>query len=516
MAGKTIIMSKLKQIIRLRSEGVALQTIAKAVDVSRNTVKKYLRLTEVKNISCQELLQMDDMALEALLQDPDPQEEARLASLSAMFPYFEKELLRTGVTRWVLWGEYRDQHPDGFSYSRFCDHFKQWKLSRSGTLHFEHEPADKLFIDFTGKKLCVTDPFTGKVTPAEVYVAILGYSQLTYVQAVTSQRNEDLIAATENSFHFLGGVPRVLVPDNLKSAVNRADKYEAEINSAFLDFANHYGASVLPARSYKPRDKALVERAVSIAYSRIFAPLRNQVFHSLASLNEAIAALVVKYNDRCFQQRPQSRRSLFEQDEKHLLAPLPADRYEIKKFKEITVMKTGHIQLFEDKHYYSVPYRYIGRKVKVIYSASHVSVFYNKERIAYHRRSTKRYGYSTIKEHLSSTHRFVSEWNPEKFISWAGTIAPVVKDYITRILESATYPEQAYRSCVGILSYEKKVGCDRLIRAVERATYYGAFNYTMIRQILTSGLDQLAFGEDTATQASLPLHDNIRGPESYQ
>jgi len=515
MAGKTIIMSKLKQVVRLRANGVALQTIAKAVDLSRNTVKKYLRLIEVKELNSAELLLMEDIALESLLQDPESQDQARFELLCALFPYFEKELPRTGVTRWVLWGEYRQQHPGGYSYSQFCDHFKHWKISRSGTLHFEHEPADKLFIDFTGKKLPIVDPQTGEVTEVEVYVAILGYSQFTYVQAVASQKKEDFICATENALHFFGGVPRVLVPDNLKSAVHKADKYEAELNQAFMDFANHYSTTVLPARSYKPRDKALVENAVNIAYSRIFAPLRNRVFYNLHSLNQAIAEQLVLHNQRCFQQRPQSRQQLFEQSEKLLLSPLAVERYEIKQFKEVTVMKTGHIQLYEDKHYYSVPYRFIGCKVKIIFSASSVSIFCNKERIAYHRRSSKRHGYSTIKEHLSSTHRFVTEWNPEKFTGWAAGIAPVVKDYITRILDTATYPEQAYRSCVGILSYEKKVGKDRLIKAVERAIFYGAYNYTIIKKILQGGLEQIDPADDIHPAVPLPSHNNIRGPQSY-
>lgn len=256
MAGKTIIMSKLKQIIRLRSEGVALQTIAKAVSISRNTVKKYIRLIEVRQLEPALLLQMEDHALDALLEEPDPQEQERLGYLEELFPYFERELSRTGVTRWILWGEYKQQYPAGFSYSRFCSHFSQWKKSRSATLFFEHEPGDKLFIDFTGKKLSIVDPASGEVTEVEIFVAILGYSQLTYVQAVPSQKKEDFIAATENALHFLGGVPKAVVPDNLRSAVARADKYEAEINPDFLDFANHYGISVLPARSYKPRDKA--------------------------------------------------------------------------------------------------------------------------------------------------------------------------------------------------------------------------------------------------------------------
>jgi transposase len=516
MAGKTIIMSKLKQIIRLRSEGIALQTIARAVSISRNTVKKYLRLIEVKGLDTASLLQMEDNALEALLDDPDPEEQERLAYLEELFPYFERELGRTGVTRWVLWGEYKQQYPAGFSYSRFCAHFSQWKRSRSATLFFEQVPGDKLFIDFTGKKLAIVDPVTGELTEVEVYVAILGYSQLTYVQAVGSQRKEDFIAATENALHFFGGVPKALVPDNLKSAVIKADKYEAELNADFLDFANHYGASVLPARSYKPRDKAHVERAVNIAYSRIFAPLRNQVFYSLASLNAAIAGLLDVHNNKNFQQRPVSRRTLFEQEEKPLLSLLPAERYELKRFKEVTVMKNGYIQLSEDKHYYSVPYRYIGCRVKIIYSATAVAIFYNKERVAYHARSSKRYGHSTIHDHMSSSHQFVSEWNPDKFIGWATAISPVLRDYITRILETASYPETAYRSCVGILSYERKVGRERLVQAVERATFFGAYNYTIIKKILQSGLDQLAFGEEVPTGQTLPDHANIRGAAAYK
>ena len=226
-----------------------------------------------------------------------------------------------------------------FSYSRFCDHFKQYRISQGGSLRFEYQPGDKLFIDFTGKKLAVIDPLTGEVTEVDVYVAILGYSQLTYVQAVPSQRKEDFIAATENALHYFGGVPQVLIPDNLKSAVTKADKYEAQINSTFLDFANHYGTTVMPARSYKPQDKAHVERAVNMAYSRIFAPLRNRIFHRLGDLNEAISDLLTIHNDKHFQRRPISRRMLFEQEEKHLLGQLAADRYEIKQSKEATVMK---------------------------------------------------------------------------------------------------------------------------------------------------------------------------------
>jgi transposase len=516
MAGQTINMSTLKQIIRHRINGVALQTIAKAVGISRNTVKKYLRLIEVKQLNCQDLLQLDDMALDALLEDPDSQEEARYQLLVPLFPYIETELGRTGVTRWVLWGEYKQQHAGGYSYSQFCEHYRDWKASKSGTLHLEQEPADKVYIDFTGKKLSLLDPLTGDLSQVEVYVAVLGYSQLTYVEATYSQKKHDFIQATENALHFFGGVPRVLVPDNLKSAVQTPSKYEAEINADFLDFANHYSTSVLPARSYRPRDKSLVEKAVNIAYSRIFAPLRDQVFFSLASLNQAIGDLLQIHNDKCFQQRPWSRRQLFDKDEKHLLAPLPSERFELKTTKKTTVMKNGYVQIFEDKHYYSVPYRFIGKEVKVIYSASQVSIFYNKERIAYHKRNLNQFSYTTTKDHLSSTHQFVSEWNPDYFTGWAENIAPVVKDYIARLLDKSTYPETAYRSCVGILSQEKKVGKERLIKAIERATFYGIYTYTIITKILQAGLDQVAFTDELSSQISLPFHENIRGPQEYK
>jgi transposase len=516
MAGQTITMSEIKQIIRLRNNGVALQSIAKAVNISRNTVKKYLRLIEVKQLNHQELLEMEDMALESMLKDPELQDVSRYQSLCEQFPHFEKELGRTGVTRWVLWGEYKAKHPDGYSYSQFCDHFKAWKKNSSGTLHIEQEPADKLFIDYTGKKLSIIDQQTGELIEVEVYVAILGFSQLTYVEAVASQRKEDFIHATENALHYFGGVPRVLVPDNLKSAVHKAGKYEAEINATFLDFANHYGTAVLPARSYKPRDKSLVEKAVNIAYSRVFAPIRNEVFYSLASLNKRVIELLEIHNRQHFQQRPQSRRQLFDQQEKHLLCALRADRYEIKVFKEITVMKNGHIQIYEDKHYYSVPYRFIGKQIKLIYSRTQVSVYYNRERIAYHLRSSIQYGYTTTKNHLSSAHQFVSDWNPDKFINWAGAIAPVVKEYIIQILNKTAYPEQAYRSCVGILSQEKKVGKGRLIKAIERATFYGAFNYSIVIKILKAGLEQITPADEIPTQSSLPFHENIRGADNYK
>lgn len=516
MAGTTITMTKLKQIISLKNRGTALQTISKAVGVSRNTVKKYIRLIEVKGYSLQDLLDKEEEELQVLLEDPAHAGEPRLEALRLMFPAIERELQRTGVNRWILWGEYRLKHPDGYSYSQYCDHLSQWLKSKSATMHLEHTPADKMYIDFAGKKLQVVDTESGELTDVEVYVAILGYSQLTYVEAIPSQKKEDFIKATENALHYFGGVPKVMVPDNLKSAVKTANKYEADINADFLDLANHYKTSVLPTRSYRPRDKALVEGAVKIAYSRIYAPLRDRVFYSLTELNEAIRDHLELHNTKGFKGTSQTRRNIFEAEERHLLLPLAATRFELKKFGLATVMKNGHVRLSEDKHYYSVPYRYIGSKVKVIYTSDQVSVYYQGERVCYHKRNMKNYGYTTLKDHMPSAHQFVSDWNADKFIKWASAIDEKVKEYILKILDSKNYPEQTYRTCVGILSQEKKVGKQRLIAAIERAVHYQVYSYKVIDNILKNGLDKLEEQQDGGGQLTFTFHENIRGPKDYK
>ncbi len=514
MAGKTITMSNLKQIIRHRDNGMALQTISKTLGIARNTVKKYLQLIDSKGLGYDELLVKSDEELDALLADPDQKSDQRQQEIESFLPYMESELKRTGVNRWVLWGEYRLKHPDGYSYSQFCDIFKQWRIGLSASMRIEHVPGDKLYIDFTGDKLCTVDPVTGEVTDLEVYVATLGYSQYSYVEAIPSQRKEDLIAVTENAVHYFGGVPKALVPDNLKSAVTKADRYEPVINPDFLDFANHYGCTVFPARSRKPQDKSLVEKTVSIVYSRIYAPIRNKVYHDIKTLNADIWHYLEIHNNTPFQKRPESRKELFDRDEKDALGPLPSERYEIKQFKYATVTKTSHISLGPEKHYYSIPYRFIGKKVKVVYSLSYVSVFHDGDRIAFHKRNMKERGYTSVKDHMPSTHRFVSGWNPDFFLNWAKGIHPEVRHYLQVILDSYPYPEQAYKSCLGILGYDKKAGRERLVNAVKRAKHYNTYNFSVITRILNSGMDTIPF--DTETKPDKPAdHENIRGAENF-
>ncbi len=516
MAAKPKNMSIIKQIIRLKAQGETILKIARSTGTSKNTVKKYLRFIEETGLLSEDILQMPDYEAEQLFYKSKEKRAERYSELEKMFPYIEKELKRTGVTRMLLWGEYRQKHPKGYGYSQFCEHYYRWRKTSKAVMHFEHEPGDKMFIDYAGKKLYITDRETGKMYPVEIYVSVLGYSQMTYVEATKSQKKEDFISSTQNAFHYFGGVPKVLIPDNLKSAVTKADKYEAELNQSFADFANHYNTAVLPARSLKPRDKALVEKHVSVIYNRIYALLRNQIFFSLEELNEAISELLEKHNNMHFQQEKISRREKFEQAEKNKLQPLSKERYEIKYYKYVRVMKNCHVQLRDDKHYYSVPHRYIGKKVKLMYTASNVSVFYRHERIAFHSRDIRNFAYSTIKEHLPSSHRFVADWNPEKFTTWAASISPKVEVYIKKIMESKIYPEQAYRSCTGILSFARKTSNERLIKAVERASRYGIYNYKTIKNIIEGKLDTLIESEESDIAQELPSHENIRGAVNYE
>ena len=353
----------------MRSEGFYNKAIARNLGISKNTVKKYFRKLDQSSLSESQLLQLEDHELESSLNIKTrlPGEDQRYSVLEGLLPVYRKELKRKGVTRWVLWEEYRQRYPQGYSYGQFCYHIQQYLKQDEATMHFEHEEGDKLYMDYTGYKLSWVDRTTGEIIPVEVYVAVLAFSQFTYVEAVPSQKKEDYISATCNTLEYFEGVPRVFVTDNLKSGVTKACKYEATVNHDFLEMANHYGASVLATRSMKPRDKALVERYVSIVYSRIFAPLRDRIFYSLEELNEAIWELLEDHNGKLFQGKKVTRYDLYEQEKEHL-APLPAERFEINNYRKVTVMKNCHIRLGDDKHYYSVPYRYIGKKVKVVFN----------------------------------------------------------------------------------------------------------------------------------------------------
>lgn len=516
MPNNPISMIKIRQILRLHTQGYSKLQIAVKTSISRNTLKKYIKEFTASKLTFDEISSLNDKDLEDLFVKPeDKPVNEKLQTLFNLFPAIDKELKRKGVTREILWEEYKRDHPDGFGISQFKHYYAQWKAQVNPTMHMEHKAGDKMYVDFAGDKLNLIDQQTGEIQPVEVFVAILGASQLTYVEAVMTQQKEDFIAACENAMHYYNGVPAAIVPDNLKSAVTKSSKYEPTINETFADFAEHYATTILPARAYRPRDKALVENAVRIIYSRIYAKIRGADYHSLEALNIAIRSALEEHNNAFLRGRNYSRRQQFDEIEKAVLMPLPALKYELKKHLYATVAKNGHVGLSLDKHYYSVPYRFIGKKVKLLFSRHSVEIYYNYERIALHTRTKSSYQYTTDKEHLASTHRFVSDWTPERFISWAQGIHEDVKLYILKVLDRKQHPEQAYKSCLGILGFAKKVGNDRLIKACQRALGYGAYNYKTIQKILEKELDNQDSPDET-DQLRMPFHDNIRGENYYQ
>lgn len=518
MAGKTIDMSKLRKVIKLYVQGKSKVFISSYLGLSRNTVKKYILQFSGLKVTYEELNRLTDLDLDELFNLQQENElSPKMRDLESFFPRVEKELKKTGKTLNILWEEYKMKYPDGFQRTQFAVYFNRWtkRINAKATMHMSHKAGDKMYVDYAGKTLEIIDRESGEVIDVEFFVAILGASQLTYAEASMSQKKEDFVESVENALLFFGGAPQAIVPDNLKSAVTKSHRYEPIINETFLDFSEHYGTTILPARSYKPKDKALVEGAVKILYTRIYSVLKDQQFFSLKSLNSAIKTLLEKHNTSNLTGKPYSRIELFEELEKAELKELPVERFEIRKQAIVTVMNNGHILLSEDRHYYSVPYIYIRKKVKVLYTEKSVEIYAGYNRIAIHPRIKSPHNYSTIKDHLATTHQFMTEWNAERFISWAESIDNNVKLLIIEILNKKQHIEQSYKSCIGVLALAKKVGNERLTKACSIALDYGIYNYKMVENILEKGLDNLSEKQDDQ-EGELPKHPNIRGNNYYK
>lgn len=520
MARKRIGMKKIRELIRLKmSTDLSERQIARALNISRPVVAKYWRGFQDSGLKPE---QIDAMADSELVQrlEPQPRLEtsAKYREFTHYFPYFVKELKRKGVTLHLLWEEYRQKHSEGYQYSQFCCHFQRWRNASEVSMHIEHKAGDKMFVDYAGEKLAITDRKSGVQRPVEVFVAILGASELTYVEATPSQEKREWIRSNERAFWWFNGVTAALVPDNLASAVSHANYYEPGINPSFDDFAAHYGTVIIPTRVREARDKALVENAVRLVYQRIYAPLRDRVFYSLEELNEAIRELLKVHNDKHFQRLDLSRRELFEQVEKAALRPLPKERYPMKDTKWLTVGFNYHVELREDRHYYSVPYylRHRGHKtkVKMVYDERIVAIYYDNIRVAQHRRDCTPNGYSTLPEHMPPNHRFYAEWSPQRFRTWAKSIGEEALQVIEEVLQSRKHPEQAFRVCLGILSLAKKYGAQRLNKACGKALHFGTCSYRRIESMLKLGMeeDQQPALEVVGTIAT---HENIRGSRYY-
>ena len=502
-------MSKLRQILNLYSQGKSKLYIAQTVDVSRNTVKDYLRTLQGLEQSTGELLSLSDNELDQKFKRQHViKNEDQIKQLYDFFPQAEKKLIGVGVTIQDLWLDYTSRYPKGFGKAAFYGHYATYRRRQAPSLHIEHKAGDKMFIDFAGETYAYVDTDTGEEKRAQIFAAVLGASRLTYFQAVESQSTEDLILCCIQALEYFGGAPQAIVPDNLKAAVVKAHRYSPQLNANFESFARHYGMSVVPARAYKPKDKALVENAVKLSYQRILKKLGRDVV-PLEELNKRIQTLTETFNNTNFSGRDYSRRSFFEEGERKALQPLPPLRYELRRQVRLTVFKTGHILLNPDKHYYSVPFQYISKKVKVLYSKTLVEIFFKYEKIAEHRRIRSPFNYSTNPDHLASHHKAILEWNPEKFLSQARAIHVEVEMYLQKIFEKKLHPEHAYRSCAGILSFGRRKGHENLVRACRKGLHVGRYSYRFIEDMLVGGKEKL--GNDPEDPGQMPNHDNIRG-----
>jgi transposase len=508
-------MKKVRLIIRLYTEGVSKKAISEKSGCGRNTVKKYIRQFIALGMTFEELNKLNNTSLEALFKTEDAVSNPKLEILSGYFPEMEKALKRKGITREHLWQKYISEHPDGYRLSMFKVHYNRWRKQSVGVMHIEHKAGDKMQVDYAGNRLEIVDLDTGELRLVEVFVAILGASQLTYVDVSLSQKKEDFIQSCENALHYFGGVPQAIITDNLKSAVIKSDKYEPTLNEAFRDFTLHYGLSALPAGPYKPRHKALVEGMVKIIYRIIYPEIRKNTYTNLGDLNRDILTELDKLNNQLLKGRPYSRRMLFEETERETLQPLPLHVFEIRHKKVATVMKNNHVSLGVDKHYYSVPYEYIGKKVKLFYNQVDVEIYYQYEKIASHIRDPRPFRYTTESEHLATSHRYITDWTPEGFIERAEKVGTSTRVYITKVLEKPQHAEQAYRTCQGILSLANRVGNERLNNACARADFFGEYSYKVIKTIIERKLDYTDLSKDDEIK-TLPLHNNIRGKRYYK
>lgn len=504
----------IRQIIFLKQKGKSNRKIADLLHISRNTVNSYVQLLSATEYSWQDLLAMDDASLEELFPSTTGTDQVLYEQLSSNFPKYLKELTKPGCTLLTLWHSYIKEQPNGYKYTQFVHYFRQWQERKRVSGKLEHKAGEKVYVDFTGKKLEIINRHTGEVEKAEVFVAILPASQYTFVTAVSSQSREDFIAAMAACLSFYGGVPEAIISDNLKAAVSRSCKYQPQINKTLKDFALHYGCVIDPARAYQPQDKALVEGAVKLVYQRIFYPLSHHRFFSLAELNAQIALLLESYNQYRFQHLPYSRKELFLEVEKPLLSALPATAYTIRHYARGKVQKMGHVFFSADKHYYSVPHRFIGQQVQIEYTQDMVEIYHNRQRIATHKRDYRAGKYTTVKEHMSSTHQYYASWNPEFFAKRGAAISPEVEAYIIKLIAQYHYPELGYKQAQGILSLVKAYGKERLTNACRIGLKADKYRYQIIANILKNNIDQQQ--ETEYTTAHVPIHANIRGAHAYQ
>lgn len=512
MPAKRLSMRHVKEVLRLKwSRGLSARKIARSLRMSRPTIAEYVRRAQAAGLSWPLPESLDDAALERLLFPSTPDTSAVTVPVPD-WAEVHQELKRKGVTLLLLWQEYKAAEPEGFQYSWFCKAYREWAKKLAPVMRQRHRAGEKLFVDYAGQSIPLVNRHTGEIHDTAVFIAVLGASNYTYAEATWSQSLPDWIGSHVRTFEALGGVPEIVVPDNLKAGVNRAHRYEPELNRTYADMARHYGVAVIPARAARPRDKAKAEVGVQVVERWILARLRHQTFFELGTINLAIENLLVDLNARPFKKLPGSRQQLFASLDRPALKPLPAQAYEYAEWKHARVNIDYHVEV--QGHYYSVPYTLIKQQLDVRVTERVVELFHKGKRVASHRRSTHKARHTTITAHMPKAHQHYAQWTPERLVRWATQSGPATAQVIERILASRPHPQQGFRPCLGIMRLGKSYGDERLEAACRRALTIGASSYKSIESILKNDLDRQPVPDQP--EARMPtLHGNIRGPKYY-
>jgi transposase len=511
-------MRNIREVLRLKFESqLKHRQIARSLSMALGTISLYLNRAKEADLQWPLPNDMDDNALERALF-PNLLPSTQPGYVQPDYAVMHHELKHKGVTKQLLWEEYKQIHGDnGLQYSQYCYRYQQWAQHLKRSMRQIHKAGEKCFIDYCGPTIPVINASTGEVTQTNIFVAVLGASSYTYAEATKTQTKADWIQSHVNMFNFFGGVTEMLVPDNLRSAVTKADRYEPEINISYQHMATHYKTVVIPARPYKPKDKSKVEVAVQVVERWIIARLRHQEFFSLCDLNKAIRFLLDDLNQRPFKKLPGCRKSQFEALDKPALRALPVTAYYYTEFKLVRVNIDYHIEF--DKHYYSVPHHLVKHQVEAQATYDGIALFFKGKQIARHARSYQKSGYTTDPNHMPQAHRKHSEWSSERLLNWGGRIGPDVRHLIQCMFDRKRHPEQAYRGCLGILNLSEQYDAQRLNQACAKAVSIGSPTAKSVKSILSNNLEKMEVKKDNhSLQENILLfddHDNIRGPEYY-
>lgn len=515
MPQETLSMRKIKEVLRLRYDlGLRQQEIARSCSIGQSSVHRYLERASAGGLSWPLPEDCDDRRLNELLFPAEPTGEKPPARAPVDFAEIQRQLQsHKHVTLQLLWEEYRQGQPEGYRYSRFCELYRRWRRKQDRVLRQDHRPGEKMFVDWAGDTIPIYDRDGGEPQPASLFVAALGASSYTFAHATANQELANWIDCHIRAFEFFQGTTKLIVPDNPRTGVTRACRYEPDLNPTYLELAQHCGVAIMPARPYKPRDKAKVEAAVLLAERWLIAVLRHEKFFSLADLNQAIATLLERLNQRPFRKREGTRASLYATLDRPALQPLPAERYVLGEWKKVRPNLDYHVEV--DRHYYSVPHRLAGEQLEARFTTTTVEIFHRGNRVASHVRSFTAYHHSTQHEHMPKSHQAHLEWTPSRLIHWGQSVGEATGQLIRNILESKPHPEIGYRACLGILSLGKQFSHARLEAACQRALQAQAYSYQSVKSILQRGLDrQPSLGPEA--ERSSPEHENLRGSDYYK